>query len=240
MTSENNKAVEEGKMQKCLELLGKGYNRQQLLNDFDFSQPTVDRAIAKFKKEGGTVVLASNQQPSERREIMKIGGRDIIPPEAVLDVIHLPADGQDVQVWRSGVLDGVGLLLLGARYSQLTSSAQAEMLANQIKIMEESRKGSAEMAQEAAARAAAGVGAQIMPEVEALKAQIMSQGQNPMASLMMSMMAPSFQQAGQQLAGLFGATQPGQPQTGGGQQPQQQAVSNPPSIDEHSIEEWEG
>lgn len=234
----NNEELEEGKMEKCLELLGKNYTRSQLINDLGFSERTADRAIAKFKKEGGVVAAPDDEHITEKREIMKIGGRDVIPPEAVLDVIHLPADGQDVQVWRSGVLDGVGLLLLGARYAQLTSASQAETLANQIRIMEEARKGSAEIAQEAAARAAAGVGAQIMPKVDQLAAQMAAGSQNPMAALMMSMMQPSFQQAGQQLAGLFGGTQPGQAQPGGGQPPPQQ--STPPNIEEHSIKEWEG
>ena len=77
-----------------------------------------------------------------------------------------------------------------------------------------------------------------MPEVEAIKTQIMSQGQNPMASMMMTLMMPSLQQAAQQFARLFGATQPAQSQTGGEEQPQQPWT--PPTIEEHPIEEWEG
>ena len=105
---------------------------------------------------------------------IKIGKSEIIPPEQALGHIRLQ-DGD----YKLGFLDGMGVLIMAARYNQLLAASQSEVLTNQLKIMEESRKGSAEVAQEAAARAAAGVGAQIMPRIDQLAAQVAGGGENP-------------------------------------------------------------
>jgi len=221
-----------------------GYSNTQIHQEFGFKKSTVYR-VCPVRPAGPKGNNKMSGEKASGRALMKIGGRDVIPPEAVLEVIHLPSDGQDVQTWRNGVMDGVGLMLLGARYAQLTSAAQAEILTNQIKIMEESRKGSTDAAREAAMQAAAQVGAQVLPRIDQLSAQV-SGGENPMAGLMMTLMQPAFQQAAQQLARLFGATQmPGmpaqQPQEQQAQQPvqPQQPAWRPPNIRVHSIDEWE-
>ena len=218
---------------KIKQLHDLGYSNAQIHQDFGFKKSTVYKVCpVRPGKQGGNDKSLEIRGKSGH-ELMKIGSKDMIPPEQALRDIRLQ-DGD----YKLGFVDGMGTLIMAARYNQILAASQSEILTNQIKIMEESRKGSAEMAQEAAARAAAGVGAQIMPEVEAIKTQIMSQGQNPMASMMMTLMMPSMQQAAQKLAGLFGATQPGgtgQPQPGGGEQP-----PGPPNVEEHSIKEWEG
>ena len=217
--------------EKIRQLHALGFSRRQLEKELGFPKATVYTTLPvkpEAEPPGGKAV----QQP-KGYELMKIGAKDMIPPEQALREIRLQ-DGD----YKLGFVDGMGVLIMAARYNQILAASQAETLSNQLKIMEESRKGSAEVAQEAAARAAASVGAQIMPEVEALKTQLAASGENPMASMMMTLMMPSMQQAAQQLAGLFGATQPGTPpQTGGGQQTPQQVGSN---IEEHSINEWEG
>ncbi len=101
-----------------------------------------------------------------KQELTKVGAKDVIPPEAILDVIHLPRNGDAVEVWRRGVLDGVGILLLGARYSQLTAAGQAEVIKNQLDILREARESGMEMAQQAATEAAAGVAARIMANID--------------------------------------------------------------------------
>lgn len=217
--------------EKIRQLYVLGFSRRQLEKELGFPKATVYTTLP-VKPEAEPPSGKAAQQ-TKGHELMKIGAKDMIPPEQALRDIRLQ-DGD----YKLGFVDGMGLLIMAARYNQLLAGGQAEVLSNQIKIMEESRKGTAEVAQEAAAKAAAGVGAQILPEVEALKTQLAASGGNPMASMMMSMMAPSFQQTGQQLAKLFSATQPGvAEQPGGGEQPPQQIV---PNIEEHPIKEWEG
>ena len=213
---------------KIRQLRDLGYSNTQINQEFGFKKSTVYKVCPVRPVKGGNdKSLETRGKPGY--ELMKIGAKDMIPPEQALRDIRLQ-DGD----YKLGFVDGMGLLIMAARYNQLLGASQAEVLSNQIKIMEESRKGTAEVAQEAAARAAASVGAQIMPEVEALKTQIATSGQDPMASMMMTLMMPSMQQAAQQLAGLFTKTQPG-----GGQPPPQQVV-NAPTIEEHPLSEWEG
>lgn len=218
---------------RIMELLDKRYKRNQLINDFGFAPSTVDTVIREYKeKHGGEIPAERSPAASEGKfEVVKMDTKQIVPPEQALRGIRLQ-DGD----YREGFIDGMGLLILASRYNQVLAASQAETLTNQIKIMEESRKGSAEVAQEAARIAAASVGAQIMPRIDQVAAQVAGGGENPMASMMMTLMMPSMQQAAQQLAKLFGATQPGatdQPETVGGQQTPQS------NIEEHSIEEWE-
>lgn len=219
--------------EKIRQLHALGFSRRQLVNELGFPKATVYTTLPVKPETEPASGNKAVQQP-KGHELMKIGAKDMIPPEQALRDIRLQ-DGE----YKMGFVDGMGTLIMAARYNQILAASQAEVLSNQLKIMEESRKGSAEIAQEAAARAAASVGAQIMPEVEAIKTQIMSQGQNPMASMMMTLMMPSLQQAAQQFARLFGATQPGAAtQTGGEQTPQQSWT--PPTIEEHPLSEWEG
>jgi len=220
---------------KIKQLHDLGYTNTQIHQEFGFKKSTVYKVCpVKPGKQGGND-KALEVRGKSGHELMKIGAKDMIPPEQALREIRLQ-DGD----YKLGFVDGMGVLIMAARYNQILAASQAEILSNQLKIMEESRKGSAEIAQEAAARAAASVGAEVLPKIDALQAQILAQGQNPMASLMMSMMAPSFQMAGQQFAKLFGATQPGaQPQAGGGQESPQQQQWSPPNIEYVSREELE-
>jgi len=224
---------------RILELLEKRYTRSQLINDFGFATRTVDAAISEYKESHGGEVPAEHSPAASggKFEVIKMDSKQIVPPEQALQGIRLQ-DGE----YKLGFQDGMGVLLMAARYNQILAASQSEILTNQIKIMEESRKGSTEMAQEAAARAAAGVGAEIMPRIDQLASQMAAGSQNPMASLMVSMMAPAFQQAGQQVAKLFGATQPGaQPQAGeqqGNVQQSQQPWSQT-NIEFHSRQELE-
>jgi len=239
--------AEEEKEQKVkeriTELLDKRYTRSQLINDFDLATSTVDTVIRGYKESHGGQIPAQ-QTPASKEgkfEVMKMDTKQIVPPEQALVGIRLQ-DGE----YKLGFQDGMGVLIMAARYNQILAASQSEILTNQIKIMEESRKGSMDMANEAAMRAAAGTGAQIMPKLDQLASQMAASGQNPMASMMTTLMMPSMQQAAQQLAGLFTKTQPGgtqpgpgQPEPGGVQEPPQQVGFNSPNIEEHSLEEWE-
>ena len=192
-------ADESGKIKQLHDL---GYSNTQIHQEFGFKKSTVYKVCpVRPGKQGGNAELKG--KPG--RDLMKIGAKDMIPPEQALQAIRLQ-DGD----YKLGFVDGMGVLIMAARYNQILAASQAETLSNQLKIMEESRKGSAEVAQEAAARAAASVGAQIMPEVEALKNQMIASSPNPIMSMFAQTMQPLL---GQVMGNMMGMFQPRQAPT---------------------------
>jgi hypothetical protein len=142
-------------------LLDEGYRVKQII-ELGFNRRTAYH-YAKLRMQPENDPAGSGQgdgtsggQPGKgKQELIKLGSKDVIPPEAVLDVLHLPRNGDAVEVWRSGVLDGVGMLLLGARYSQLTAAGQAEIVKSQLDIMREAKESSKDIARQAAEETAA-------------------------------------------------------------------------------------
>ena len=109
-------------------LLDEGYSVKQII-DLGFKRRTAYHYAKKRVKPeneptSGSDTVTIGQVSKGKYDMMKLGSKDVIPPEAILDVLHLPQNGDAVEVWRRGVLDGVGILLLGARYSQLTAAGQ--------------------------------------------------------------------------------------------------------------------
>jgi hypothetical protein len=49
---------------RIIGLLQKGYNRSQLINDFDFAERTVDSAIKDYKEQEGGEVAKDPSSPS--------------------------------------------------------------------------------------------------------------------------------------------------------------------------------
>ncbi|MBA7506507.1 hypothetical protein ES706_05198 [subsurface metagenome] len=180
--------------------------RAELIKEYDRS--TVDHVIGEMRKRGDLPEKPGKSLTRTQGGFypIKVGKGEIIAPEAALRDIRLQ-DGD----YKLGFVDGMGVLIMAARYNQILAASQAEVLSNQLKIMEESRKGSAEVAQEAAARAAALVGAQIMPEVEALKNQITASSPNPMMSMFTTAMQPYLGQVIGNVMGMFQPRQPAQP-----------------------------
>ncbi len=135
-------------------LLDEGYSVKQII-DLGFKRRTAYHYAKKRVKPeneptSGNDTTAVGQAGKGRYDMMKLGSKDVIPPEAVLDVLRLPQNGEAVEVWRRGVLDGVGILLLGARYAQLTAAGQAEIVKSQLDIMREAKEGSKDIAREVA------------------------------------------------------------------------------------------
>lgn len=205
----------------------------------------LDRVEDQLKEEGYKV---ENIRPrkSERRQEVKKQQRAVVKtgaplsPEAIVELLPAPTDvdGRVDGAFVAGMRYEAMNVIRGIRLAQELSKMAIDQASPVIRMAQEMRAAEGKAADEAAMKAAAGVGAQIMPEVAALRTLIGSQGENPMASMMMTLMMPSMQQAAQKLAGLFGATQPGagQPQPGG----EQPGAWSPPHIEEHSINEWEG
>jgi hypothetical protein len=142
---------------EIVKLLDEGYSVKQII-DLGFNRRTAYHyAKQRTKPENPTpqaVDQANETGGKSRQEIIKLGAKDTIPPEAVLDVIHLPQNGDAVEVWRRGVLDGVGMLLLGARYAQLTAAGQAEIVKTQLDVMQEAKDSGRDIANEAAQQTA--------------------------------------------------------------------------------------
>ena len=208
----------------------------------------LDRVEDQLKEENYKVENIRPRKSERRQELKKQqktlvtkGTGSALPAEAIVENLPWPVDvdghvdGSFVAGMRYEALN----VIRGIRLAQELTKMGIDQATPVIRMAQEMRQTEGQAAKEAAMQAAAGVGAQILPEVEALKSQIAASGENPMATMMMTMMMPSFQQAGQQFAKLFGATQPGgggQSETGGGQQTEQTM----PNIEEHSIEEWGG
>jgi hypothetical protein len=182
-------------------LLDEGYSVKQII-DLGFKRRTAYHyAKKRLKPENepatGTDVAGTNHTGKGRYELTKLGSKDVIPPEAVLEMIHLPQNGEAVEVWRRGVMDGVGMLLLGARYSQLTAAGQAETVKNQLDIMREAKEGNKEIAREAAQQTAmemANLIVQRIPKPET------SPNEPTIADRMLGPMADM---AGKQMANMF-------------------------------------
>src|SRR3990170_358110 len=208
-------------------LLDEGYSVKQIIA-LGFKRRTVYHyAKMRVKPENeptsGSDTVTIGQVSKGKYDMMKLGSKDVIPPEAILDVLHLPQNGDAVEVWRRGVLDGVGILLLGARYAQLTASGQAEIVKNQLDIMREAKSDSKEVARAAAEEAAWRVGQQVQ---EVARQAAKPESPNPMATMFTQAVQPYFSQALGQMFGMFGAPggmmpppagQPGQAQPVGGQ-----------------------
>ncbi|MBA7477659.1 hypothetical protein ES707_13073 [subsurface metagenome] len=207
----------------------------------------LDRVEDQLKEEGYKVENIRPRKSERRQELKKQqkftpvkGTSSALPAEAIVENLPWPVDvnGHVDGAFVAGMRYEALNVIRGIRLAQELTKMGIDQATPVIRMAQEMRAAEGKAADEAAMKAAAGVGAQIMPEVAALRTLIGSQGENPMASMMMTLMMPSMQQAAQKLAGLFGATQPGatgQPQPGG----EQPGAWSPPNIEEHSISEWE-
>jgi len=207
-------------------LLDEGYSVKQII-DLGFKRRTAyyyakKRVKPENEPTSGTDAPTVGQTSKGKYDMMKLGSKDVIPPEAILEVLHLPQNGDAVEVWRRGVLDGVGILLLGARYAQLTAAGQTEIVKNQLDILREAKSDSKEVARAAAEEAAWRVGQQVQ---EVARQTAKPESPNPMASMLTNAIQPYFSQAIGQMFGMFGGfgapggmmPQPGQTPPIGGQ-----------------------
>ena len=212
-------------------LLDEGYSVKQII-DLGFKRRTVYYYAKKRVKPendpaSGNDTTAVGQAGKGKYDLMKLGAKDVIPPEAVLDVLRLPQNGDAVEVWRRGVLDGVGILLLGARYAQLTAAGQAEIVKNQLDIMREAKEGTKDIARETAHETAMEMGnliLQRMPKLEPSSSEptMANRMLGPMVDLAGKQMANMF---GQMFGGMFGMNMNPQGQAQEGQPPPPQMPS---------------
>jgi len=183
-------------------LLDEGYSVKQII-ELGFKRRTAYHyAKLRVKPENepasGSDTTAVGSNGKGRHDMIKLGSKDVIPPEAVMEVLHLPQNGDAVEVWRRGVLDGVGILLLGARYSQLTAAGQAEIVKNQLDIMREAKDNNKDIARQAAQETAIEMANLIVQKIP--KPEPSSQEPN----IADRMLGPMADMAGKQMANMFG------------------------------------
>jgi len=205
-------------------------------------QGSIDACVSDLRKQGhlrfnGTRASSTKSMP-----------RDLIPTmQAFIEDVHVPrpVDGRD------GFWDGYELgamrarqdlicSLLAMRELQSQSTSQVVSLAKELR----GQQNTGEIAAAAAQQTLAGA----MPQLAGIiKDAAVASSPDPFQAMIASGMQPLFTQAMGNLMGLFqgafqpGASQPGQPAPQPGrqnEQPQGQTWS-PPSITEHSLDEWE-
>ena len=133
-------------------LLDEGYSVKQII-DLGFNRRTVYHyAKQRMKPEGNPVKgnnPANGTASKGKHELMKIGSKELIPPEQTLGSIKLQ-DGD----YKLGFIDGMGTLIMAARYNQILAASQAEIITGQINLWKEAKESSRDIAQEAAREAA--------------------------------------------------------------------------------------
>jgi hypothetical protein len=221
----------------------------------------LDSVEDQLKEEGYKIENIRPRKSERRQEIRKQQKAVVktgvpLSPEAIVELLPAPTDvdGRVDGAFVAGMRYEAMNVIRGIRLAQELSKMAIDQASPVIRMAQEMRAAEGKAADEAAMKAAAGVGAQIMPRIDQLAAQVAGGGENPMMSLMMTLMQPAFQQAAQHLAKFFGATQmPGHGQQSQEQQaeqppveqqtqverPQAQPAGSSPNIKQRSIKEWE-
>ena len=142
---------EKTKKEKILELIAKGYRRSQLINDLDFAERTVDEAIKEYRERYGELPSEATASVREgRHELMKIGQKDMVAPESIVETLILPQDGKTAVVWKDGYLSCLYQVFGVARLLQVLSAGQADIVTSQLQLWREARESNKDIAIEAA------------------------------------------------------------------------------------------
>jgi hypothetical protein len=140
-----------------------------------------------------------------KHELMKLGARDVIPPESIVDAMVFPKDGSALEVWKQGYSSCLWQVLGVARLLQVLSAGQADIVTSQLQLWQEARGSSKEMAQEAAHQAANETAEQLAQyldrKLEKAKEPAPAAETPTIADRMLGPMADV---AGKQMASMFG------------------------------------
>jgi hypothetical protein len=201
-TNNNDQGVRERITTRLLEATSEDELKRirQDLKDQGEKPGSIDAIVSELRKKGH---LKFSGRPGGF-ELIKMSTRDMIPPEQALRGIQLQ-DGE----YRKGFVDGMGVLLLAARYNQVLAASQAEIITGQLQIMKESRESGMEMAEAAAAGAAARATMHIDQRFDQLMQQRpdIAMAPDPMKGLM----ARTMETMMNRLTGMMFGQQPGQP-----------------------------
>lgn len=191
---------ENGYCAQIRELFTKGYSGKDIIS-MGYSKSTVIMEGRKFfKKNEGTIMGGKNGGNTGNGAPAlpaKLGRGDSIPLEVELRNIHIDGD----EKYRGGVIDGMRLILIGARLNQMLISGLSETTASQLALLKEAKSDSKEVAQETVL--------EILPHfTEMIKEASRASSPNPMGSMFARMMEGPLTQAMSGMMGMFGAKQP--------------------------------
>lgn len=176
------------------ELLSDGHTGKAII-DMGYKESTVRQEARKMAKRNGKPTNSGPMLP------VKLGKGDTIPIESELTNIKLQ-DGE----YKLGFIDGMRVLVLGAKLNQMLTANLSETTASQLALLKEAKSDEKGVAQETVL--------EMLPHfAEMIKETARASSPNPMGSMLVRMMEPLMTNAFSGMTKMF----PGMPQAGQGQ-----------------------
>lgn len=177
------------------ELLADGHSGKQII-EMGYKESTVRQEARKWaKKNGKPITNGSSTLP------IKLGKGDTIPIETEIQNIVIDGD----QKYKSGYLDGMRTLIIGARLNQMLIAGLSETTASQLMLLKEAKSDSKEVAQETVL--------EILPHIaDMMKETARASSPNPMASMMSRLLETALEPMMKNMMGAMMPKQPGQTQ----------------------------
>lgn len=179
-------------------LLADGHTGKAII-EMGYRESTVRQEARKMAKRNG--------KPTNGAGVMlpvKLGKGDTIPIESELANIRLQ-DGE----YKLGFVDGMRVLVLGAKLNQMLVANLSETTASQLALLKEAKSDSKEVAQETVL--------EVLPHLaDMMKETARASSPNPIASMFSRMLEGPMTQALSGVFKMFGAPQIGQGQPGQG------------------------
>lgn len=183
---------EENLAEQIRELLADGHSGKDIIA-MGYKESTVRQEARKWaKRNSGKVGNGNSKLP------VKLAKGDTIPIESELEGIRLQ-DGD----YRVGFIDGLRVLVLGCKLSQMLTANLAETTSSQLALLKEAKSDSKDVAEETLARA--------IPYIQnMIRESAIAASPNPLAGMMQRLFEPFFQNM---FGGMFGRMLPQQGQT---------------------------
>jgi len=196
------KPPEESYGQQIRDLLAEGYTGKQIIELGYAKSTTIQEARRFVKANGGTIMHGKGGNGNGSPMLpVKLGKGDSIPIESELANIRLQ-DGE----YKLGFVDGMRVLVLGAKLNQMLIAGLSETTSSQLALLKEAKSDSKEVAQETVL--------EVLPHfAEMLKEAARASSPNPMASMMSRLLEGPMTQAFSGMFSMFGKP-PGQGQPG--------------------------
>jgi hypothetical protein len=190
------------------EIVEAGYNKKTVsMAAYDLDKegyrkrPPKSRA-RKSVETGKEVVQTSQKGVATYGQRALTGQTKNLPPEFLIDNIHLPLDGSAAKNFELGLKFGASMLVLGVRVAQELGNMGMQQVNPIIAMATAMRAGEAAAAKESAAEAAMlaaeEVGDKLMPVIASLRTKDAATT-DPMRKMMTDMMQPMMQR----IMGMF-------------------------------------
>lgn len=195
--TEINRLLDEG--YSVRQIIALGFNRRTAYH-YAKERMKPENEPASGENYSGNTDSNKSAGQNGKQDLMKIGSKDLIPPEAVVGVMRFPQDGDSLRVWQEGYISGMWSLLAGARYGQLVAAGQADIISSQMDLWKEAKEGSKDVATEAAHQTAVEIANFIDQKVSKPEP---SEDKSP--GLAERMIGPMADMAGKQMANMMGS-----------------------------------